>query len=149
MLNIRKTIRDKLTLLLLLVFLCSCGSPSDNEIKSLVKLPYECIKPIEFNEVTVGDKQTVEAEEFGGTAARVEWYPVRVTFTAKCIPINSSDPGIPAEIIFEDSDNEAVDKWRSEQKEKIDKEGVETTFTKHYRFSKNEYGEWTANERSR
>jgi len=147
MLTISKYYLSVPLLLTIVIFISGCGSPSDNQIKSLISLPSGCVEPIEFKEITVGSKQTIESEDYSGTMSRVEWYPVRVIFVAKCLTNQSvQSDEIPLEAAFDD---EAMEKWKAEQKNAIKRDGIETTLRREYRFSKNEYGEWVAIERNR
>ena len=128
-------------------FVIGCASPSDREIKSLIPVHPTCIEPLQFDEITVGSKQTVQTSDFSGTASRSEWYPVRVRFSAKCLPRTN---GIVGEVLsFDELFGTEEEKARSkaEREETIKREGVMKSFTKEYRFRKNEYDEWVVVER--
>jgi len=141
MMTIFKTCHIAPLLLIGGFFVLGCNSsPSEEEIKSLISIPI-CIEPIQFEEITVGSKQAVEDRDFRRTYASDEWYPVRVTYTAKCIPGNRVYD-FRRGYYYRAGQRILINDRLAE----IERIGVMRSVTEDYRFIRNEYNEWDVYE---
>jgi len=137
----------------------ACGAPSENEVLSKITLPRNCHGIEEVSEIKIGKKQSYNCIRgalepadacIGGGEHLVEWYPVRVSMTSNCIggAAYNGEGITPEELrLLSNSKDMSSEEWRvffRKREENIRKHGERTSITMHYRFQKNEYGEWRA-----